>query len=290
MKVPVSTAQEPVPTNRPVVTGPIRLLDHEPDLAAALPGAQREIARRAAIARAERRRAGAWQPEAMLHACLCGVVLRGLAAREVSAAGTVSAQLFGPGDVIAATGAEDVGLVPATVSWFVIEPLVVAWLGEQFEQALRQWPALNRALFQRLSDASMRASFTQNLAQLTRVHDRVLVLLWHLAERFGRVTPDGVVVPLRLTHRMIARLVGARRPSVTTAIAALERTGTIERRADGAIVLHDRPGAALLRAVPSAAGPWSGRAGRDIVLDDLRMQWHQRATPTQADELSSAAP
>jgi hypothetical protein len=136
----------------------------------------------------------------------------------------------------------------------------------------------------------MRASFTQNLAQLTRVHDRVLVLLWHLAERFGRVTPDGVVVPLRLTHRMIARLVGARRPSVTTAIAALERTGTIERRGDGAIVLHDQPRAALLRAVRSGGGPWSGRAGRDIVLDDLRMQWHQRATSTQADDLSSAAP
>jgi CRP-like cAMP-binding protein len=267
----MSAAHEPVPPESPAVAGLlIHVLDHEPDLAAALPHGQREIARHCAVAPAERQPAGVWEPEAALRACVCGIVLRGLVARELAAAGTVSAQLFGPGDLLVAPAEDVVGLVPTNVSWFVIEPVVVAWLGEQFEHAICRWPALNRALFRRMSDASTRASFTQNLAQLTRVDDRVLVLLWHLAERFGRMTPTGVALPLRLTHRMIARLVGARRPSVTIALAALERKGRIERRDDGAIVLHDRPGAPLLRAVPPAAGPWGGRAGRRMVLDDLR--------------------
>ena len=30
------------------------------------------------------------------------------------------------------------------------------------------------------------------------------MLLWYLAERWGRVTPDGVIVPLRLTHETLA--------------------------------------------------------------------------------------
>jgi hypothetical protein len=43
---------------------------------------------------------------------------------------------------------------------------------------------------------------------------------------------------VRLTHRAIASLVGARRPSVTTAISALERGGRIARREDGTWLLH----------------------------------------------------
>src|SRR5947208_755394 len=79
-----------------------------------------------------------------------------------------------------------------------------------------------------------RVGVLQAIAQMTRVDDRVLMLLWHLSERWGRVRRDGILLPLRLPHKAIARLIGARRPSVTTAIGALERRGDLERRADGA--------------------------------------------------------
>ena len=56
------------------------------------------------------------------------------------------------------------------------------------------------------------------IAHHQRVDDRLLLTLWHLAERWGRVHADGIVVPLPLSHQRLADLVGAHRQSVTTAM------------------------------------------------------------------------
>jgi Crp-like helix-turn-helix domain len=48
-----------------------------------------------------------------------------------------------------------------------------------------------------------------------------MALFWHLAERWGRVSGNGVLVPLALTHRILGQLVGARRPTVSTALREL---------------------------------------------------------------------
>ncbi|MFL5795732.1 MAG: helix-turn-helix domain-containing protein, partial [Actinomycetota bacterium] len=79
------------------------------------------------------------------------------------------------------------------------------------------------------------------IAYHQRVDDRLLLMLWHLAERWGRVHPDGVVVPLPLNHQRLADLVGAHRPSVTTAMGELTRSGAVSRRDDGDWVLHGAP-------------------------------------------------
>ena len=83
-------------------------------------------------------------------------------------------------------------------------------------------------------------AFQRAIAQLPRVDDRMIVLLWALAERWGRVGPDGVRVPVGLPHRTLATLVGARRPSVTTALTGLAREGLVER-IEGGWLLHGDP-------------------------------------------------
>jgi hypothetical protein len=55
------------------------------------------------------------------------------------------------------------------------------------------------------------------------------------------VTLDGVVVPVPLTHDMIGRLVGAHRPSVTTALSELTRSDRIRRLPHGWLLLGDPP-------------------------------------------------
>ena len=45
------------------------------------------------------------------------------------------------------------------------------------------------------------------------------------------------MIPLRLTHEMLAALVAARRPSVTSALGRLADGGLLERR-DGGWLLH----------------------------------------------------
>lgn len=75
----------------------------------------------------------------------------------------------------------------------------------------------------------------------SRVDDRLVLTLWHLAERWGRVGPEGIAVPLPLSHQRLADLVGAHRPSVTKAMGELARAGTLSRREDGVWVLHGAP-------------------------------------------------
>ena len=59
---------------------------------------------------------------------------------------------------------------------------------------------------------------------------RVLVLLWHLAEQWGRVTSEGMVVQLRLSDQLLSTLVGCQRASVTTALQRVQDSGRLSRR------------------------------------------------------------
>jgi CRP-like cAMP-binding protein len=56
------------------------------------------------------------------------------------------------------------------------------------------------------------------------------LFFWELADRYGRVEPDGVRLDLRLTHELIGHLVGAQRPSVSTALGRLEEHGQVLRQ------------------------------------------------------------
>jgi hypothetical protein len=58
------------------------------------------------------------------------------------------------------------------------------------------------------------------------------------------VSTQGVRLPLNLPHRTLATLVGARRPSVTTAVTGLTRAGLIERVEEGWL-LHGDPSEVL---------------------------------------------
>jgi CRP-like cAMP-binding protein len=73
------------------------------------------------------------------------------------------------------------------------------------------------------------------------VDRRALALFWHLAERWGQITAAGVELPLRLPHRIIAQMVGARRPTISSALTTLAADGKVTRRPDGGWILHGEP-------------------------------------------------
>lgn len=89
------------------------------------------------------------------------------------------------------------------------------------------------------------------IAHQARVHIRVHMLMWHLANRWGYVRRDGIVVPLRLTHSVISELVAARRPTVSTALSRLAKDGLVTQSKDGWLLAGDPPGELL--EVPDAA-------------------------------------
>jgi CRP/FNR family transcriptional regulator, cyclic AMP receptor protein len=114
-------------------------------------------------------------------------------------------------------------------------------LDRRFAAEASQYPEVTAALFDRLSERSLRLATTQAISQLTRVDRRLKALFWHLAERWGRVGGDGVVIPLALTHRILGQLVGARRPTVSTALSELAERDELVRRADGSWLLRGDP-------------------------------------------------
>jgi hypothetical protein len=63
-----------------------------------------------------------------------------------------------------------------------------------------------------------------------------------------------VVVPLALTHRILGQLVGARRPTVSTALSELAEREELTRRPDGSWLLRgDPPDAQTFARRPTAA-------------------------------------
>jgi CRP/FNR family cyclic AMP-dependent transcriptional regulator len=79
-----------------------------------------------------------------------------------------------------------------------------------------------------LARATRRArllSFRLAILELRHVDLRVLLLLWHLADRWGRVSAEGIRLDLELTHELIGRMIGAHRTSVPLALKQLTDQG-----------------------------------------------------------------
>lgn len=83
------------------------------------------------------------------------------------------------------------------------------------------------------------------------------MLFWQLADHWGLVRPDGVLIPIRLTHDTLAALVAARRPTVSAALCELQRDKRITRVGQEGWLLHGQPlGADHSSLVqPAAVGP-----------------------------------
>jgi hypothetical protein len=58
------------------------------------------------------------------------------------------------------------------------------------------------------------------------------------------------MLSLRLSHRTLASMVGARRPSVTTALGQLMASNRVDRRPDGEWILIGEPPEVTLREAP----------------------------------------
>jgi CRP/FNR family transcriptional regulator, cyclic AMP receptor protein len=173
------------------------------------------------------------------------LVADGIVMREVQLGETASAELLGAGDLIRpwnlAGGGE---LLDTPVRWSVVsEDLRAVVLDRRLAGELAHYPEVNVALFDRLNARASRLAVTQAISQLQRVDMRLLALFGHLAERWGRMTSDGVLVPLCLSHRMLGQLVGARRPTVSSAVSQLARAGDLSRRPDGSWLVRSQPSA-----------------------------------------------
>ncbi|MFZ0091752.1 MAG: Crp/Fnr family transcriptional regulator [Solirubrobacteraceae bacterium] len=231
------------------VTNLISIVDADPDLADLLDDSERERARREALTRERRLSTGAWdasgaiEPDKHHRGFL---VIEGLLSRQVNVLGRTCVELLGAGDVLRPWQWDPEGShVQAEVGWMVLEPTRLAVLDHGLVMRMNPWPQLGVELFARGTRRAHHLAVALAIVHHQRVDDRLSLTLWHLAERWGRVTSEGIVLPLPLSHQRLADLVGAHRPSVTTAMGELTRSGVVSRRDDGIWMLHGPPPAEL---------------------------------------------
>jgi len=223
----------------------ISIVDADPDLGDLLDAGDLARARREALARVQRLSAVVWDAAAAHEPAEHHrgfLVVDGLLSRTVNVLGRHCVELVGHGDVMRPWSWDEVGShVRAEVGWTVLEDTQLAVLDHQFVLRIVPWPQLGLELFNRGTRRAHHLAVALAIAHHQRVDDRLLLTLWHLAERWGRVHTNGVVVPLPLSHQRLADLVGAQRQSVTTAMGGLQRSGAVSRRDDGDWVLHGEP-------------------------------------------------
>jgi hypothetical protein len=240
------------------------LLELDPELGQLLTPERREAAEHELRVRVSTFPVGEWDGSRLADADpmhLGLLIAEGVLAREVVLGDTVSTELLGPGDILRPWHIEGPPeLLPVTIRWNALSTIRLALIDRRAAAALGRYPEIGAVIVDRLSERGHRLGVTQAISQLNRVDRRLLALFWHLAERWGRVARDGIAVPLVLSHRLIGELIGARRPTVSSALAELAREGQLARRDDGTWLLTGEP-----VAVPGATVAETVRQRRRLV-------------------------
>lgn len=215
----------------------ISLLSQDPDLGAEIPAEKQELARRASAVRTIEVSRGDWDWERSVAGDRSGyglLVLSGLLCRRVVQGQRYGAELLGPGDLLRPW--DKIGewsSIPTDSDWLVIEGGRLAVLDGDFTRRCAPFPQIGVALIRR---GMLRSRYMATLIAIVsqrRVETRLTMLFWHLADRFGRMRGEWIEIPVPLTHRILAELVAARRPSVSTALGKLQAQGILTRYEDG---------------------------------------------------------
>jgi len=233
-----------------------QVLKEDPELAEAIPPERREQAIADCMVPELRIQPGPLARRSSLgfHGGIGVLVLSGLLIRRVGIEGRYGAELIGEGDLLRPTEESVSPLLPVTTDWSIILPARMAVLDSGFEQRLARYPELARCLIDRAILRSKYLAVNMAIVHQARVDVRLHMLLWHLAARWGRVRSDGTVLRLRLTHTVLADLVAARRPTVTTALSELSRQGLVRTDGETWILPGEAP-ADLMAFAHVAAGP-----------------------------------
>jgi CRP-like cAMP-binding protein len=234
----------------------IRIADALPEILDFVDPSQHLMARRHLVAQVLMVEPGTWSPPApprLDPGHLGLLVLEGLMTRDVIMEEPLATELVGRGDLLRPADNDGKGApIPFDVQWRVQQRAQLAILDAEFTRRATNWPSVLEFVVRSMTSRAHSLAVSMAISHLRHVDTRLLVLLWYLADRWGRVRPEGVVVPVRLTHETLGRLIGARRPSVTTALRALTQEGRVSRSPERFWVLHGDPPTSLTqRRAPS---------------------------------------
>lgn len=147
---------------------------------------------------------------------------------EIEAGRGPTGWLVGPDDLLRPWEMDALALTSDT-AWTAVSESEIVLLDADFARRTLGIAEISRALLTKAAQSTHWLLAKSLITATPVIEERLLLLFALIGERWGRATPEGVVIHLPLTHRVLASLVGARRPSVSTALGALDEEGLISR-------------------------------------------------------------
>lgn len=219
----------------------VRLLEVEPDIGRFMTPEEQDEAQELSVPVRRVRKEAADVAALLGQAGAFGaLVLDGMLHHHLRLGDQPAMRLLGPGDIISASGTPH----PTLLSESYVRPAAptrLALFGDEVLIAGHHWPRLLEGLYVRMGQQAERLAAQLVICQMPRVDQRLLALMWLLAETWGRVTSAGTTVPLALTHDALGALVGARRPTVTLALKGLSKRGALMHQDSGWLLLEPLP-------------------------------------------------
>lgn len=238
----------------------VRVLDVDPDLGERLSSADFEEARDLCRARLVRLPSGPIDWNVTEGPVPLGLlVLRGVLRRRIVIDDRHAAEVLGPGDLLRPWSTKGEATIASRTAWRVLEPAAVAVLDAGFRRCADRWPDLMDVLLDRVYERSRSLLLRLAVVQFPKNARRVHLILWQLADRWGQVVPEGVVLRMRLTPTALADLVSTSRESVSRALAELADHDLAHVLAGGGYLLRGQSPADL-HAGLDAAGPRARKA------------------------------
>lgn len=234
----------------------VTLLEADPELLRQLPENEREMATRVRLPLLELPR-GQFAIHELLstHGAFAALVLEGMLLQRIRLGDRQGMRLIGPGDLLS-RGVRAPSLLELEVDVHATTLTRIALLGLEFLRVASRWPAMVVRLHEHSDEQAQRLLTQLMICQLPRVEDRLLAIMWMLAELWGRVTGSGTVLPVRLTHDALGGLVGARRPTVTLALQELSARGALVSQHRGWLLLERPPPVLFVATAEAAVDPW----------------------------------
>jgi CRP/FNR family cyclic AMP-dependent transcriptional regulator len=161
------------------------------------------------------------------------LVLDGLLIRRVQMGARGGVELLGEGDLICPPVAPVLPQEHVAADWRVLTPARLAVLDAPAAHRIARYPELTEQLVGRALERAHRLALNMAIVHHARIEARLELLFTHLAARWGRVRADGIHLPLRLTHSVLADLVAAQRPSVTSALRRLAQQQRVRATGEG---------------------------------------------------------
>ena len=226
-----------------------RVFERDPDLLEGFDAHTAATLRSQIVTRRLHVDAGPWEPswaDGEVDGHLGLLVIDGVLVRTLRLVGRECSEIVGPGDLIRPWDGEAPDeSVPGASHWRALHATTLASLDARFAMRVARWPTIAAALLARSTQRCRSLVHQATIAHVRSAEARVLRVLWHLADRWGRVTPNGILVPVALTHQLLAQLTCLQRPTVSSAVGQLSQQGQITRLSERGWLLHGKPPASV---------------------------------------------